>query len=247
MSFTPSTYIDFTRHLPQSGSSQPIYTTMALNEDGQGNISTMALGEEGGGYHPPGGSVTTFALGEEGGGHFPPGGSATTFALGEEGGGCFPPGGSPTTLALGEEGGGIWPPPPNTPAQQTINYIQVANEADQSGNRDGQVSESELSAQAKTYQQQKQIIGSLIQYFPQFGFIFQKLQNQIDLKSQVADRFLTHFSKFELPNGIVAPDGQVSRTEIIQTAQRDGNVQNVSDRDLNIQTFDPYDMLFSSG
>ena len=49
-------------------------------------ITTLAVGEEGGG-------VTTLAIGEEGG-------CATTLRLGEEGGPIY------TTLALGEEGGG---------------------------------------------------------------------------------------------------------------------------------------------
>ena len=50
-----------------------------------GRVTTLAVGEEGGGY-------TTFAVGEEGG--------VTTLAIGEEGGGY-------TTLAMGEEGGNI--------------------------------------------------------------------------------------------------------------------------------------------
>jgi len=62
-------------------------TTMAVGEEGGGGATTMALGEEGGG------EVTTMALGEEGGGE------VTTMALGEEGGGEV------TTMALGEEGG----------------------------------------------------------------------------------------------------------------------------------------------
>lgn len=51
-------------------------------------VTTLAVGEEGGGC------ATTLAIGEEGGG------GATTKALGEEGP-IF------TTLAVGEEGGGL--------------------------------------------------------------------------------------------------------------------------------------------
>jgi hypothetical protein len=99
----------------------------------KGRMTTMAVGEEGGGKFPPGGGgATTLAVGEEGGGKFPPGGGATTLAVGEEGSGKFPFPGKPgkpvsdvfggseggiknpkpvTTMALGEEGGGIKFPP----------------------------------------------------------------------------------------------------------------------------------------
>jgi hypothetical protein len=89
-----------------------------------GEVTTQALGEEGGGW----GQVTTYALGEEGaayppGGWPPPSGPITTQALGEEGGRPslpryrrdpppfyrpprdYPPRGRYTTQALGEEGG----------------------------------------------------------------------------------------------------------------------------------------------
>ncbi len=55
-----------------SGACGPIYTTMALGEEG-GDYTTMAVGEEGGD------TPTTMAIGEEGGDY-------TTMAIGEEGG-----------------------------------------------------------------------------------------------------------------------------------------------------------------
>jgi len=58
---------------------EPRMTTLAVGEEGGGGATTMALGEEGGGG---GGGVTTMAVGEEGGG----GGTVTTMAVGEEGG-----------------------------------------------------------------------------------------------------------------------------------------------------------------
>jgi hypothetical protein len=64
---------------------------------GSGNVTTYALGEEGG-------VITTYALGEEGGG------VVTTYALGEEGGYNPPRSRQATTLALGEEGGRRPPP-----------------------------------------------------------------------------------------------------------------------------------------
>ncbi|HEV7282046.1 MAG TPA: hypothetical protein VGN57_17725 [Pirellulaceae bacterium] len=84
---------------------EALATTFALGEEGAGDPTTMALGEEAGAGDaaPPttqavgeeGGVIdaTTFALGEEGA-------VSTTYALGEEGGGV-------TTYALGEEGGGV--------------------------------------------------------------------------------------------------------------------------------------------
>jgi len=73
-------------------------TTMAVGEEGGGDVTTMAVGEEGG-------DVTTMAVGEE------TGGDVTSMALGEEGGcevatpacgdeGCATgaPGGGPTPL-----------------------------------------------------------------------------------------------------------------------------------------------------
>jgi hypothetical protein len=100
-----------------------------------GQVTTPALGEEGGGRHagpsPGRGRVTTYALGEEsgrpgGGWSRPPqshppryttyatgeeGGRYTTYAVGEEGGryttyALGEEGGRYTTYALGEEGGG---------------------------------------------------------------------------------------------------------------------------------------------
>jgi Ca2+-binding RTX toxin-like protein len=99
---------------------EPIYTTLALGEEGgDGDVTTLAIGEEGGDFCPPvdyfeattkaigeeGGWATTFALGEEGG-------DWSTDAIGEEGGWAttrfIGENGEVTTLALGEEGGD-WP------------------------------------------------------------------------------------------------------------------------------------------
>lgn len=99
----------------------PGVTTRGVGEEGAGGegLTTLAVGEEGGAAPPT--TVTTLAIGEEGGGANPPG-TATTRAIGEEGGGLpeisMPPGqggptappGQVTTMAIGEEGGGAQPP-----------------------------------------------------------------------------------------------------------------------------------------
>ena len=76
---------DFRPDAFNNGNNTGNLTTMAVGEEG-GGATTLAVGEEGGG------EVTTMAVGEEGGGE------VTTMALGEEGGGEV------TTMALGEEG-----------------------------------------------------------------------------------------------------------------------------------------------
>lgn len=92
-----------------------------MSRPGGGQVTTQALGEEGGAppNGPGGGTVTTYALGEEGGAYprppsQPPSqpGPVTTYALGEEGGSHprpnpprQPPGGTVTTYAVGEEAG----------------------------------------------------------------------------------------------------------------------------------------------
>jgi hypothetical protein len=88
-------------------------------------VTTQAVGEEGGYRPPPSRSsppvYTTQALGEEGGNRPPP--RYTTYALGEEGSGYRPPANRPsppryTTFAMGEEGGGY--PPPREPRYTTF-------------------------------------------------------------------------------------------------------------------------------
>jgi hypothetical protein len=88
-----------------------------------GQVTTQALGEEGGyrpPYRPSPPIYTTKALGEEGGSRPPP--RYTTYALGEEGAGYPPPRNRPsppryTTYALGEEGGRY--PPSREPRYTT--------------------------------------------------------------------------------------------------------------------------------
>jgi hypothetical protein len=70
--------------------------------------TTMAMGEEDGGFPPERDMATTMAMGEEDGG-----GMATTMAMGEEDGG-----GMATTMAMGEEDGGYFADlDPNSPAR----------------------------------------------------------------------------------------------------------------------------------
>ena len=96
----------FNAHLMRAGGDvQPIHAEDPLKPIDKPDMSTMALGEEGGGP-----DMTTMALGEEGGGP-----DMTTMAVGEEGGGVQPihaedplkPIDKPdmTTMAIGEEGG----------------------------------------------------------------------------------------------------------------------------------------------
>ena len=79
------------------------------------DATTLAVGEEGGGYNPPQFDVpTSLAMGEEGGGGYNPPqlDVPTSLAMGEEGGGGYNPPqfDVPTSLAMGEEGGGYNPP-----------------------------------------------------------------------------------------------------------------------------------------
>ncbi len=82
-----------------AGGGRPDITTAAIGEEGGGGtVTTQAVGEEGGDGRP---DITTAAIGEEGGGW------ATTQAVGEEdGGGGTGRGGRVTTAAIGEEDGG---------------------------------------------------------------------------------------------------------------------------------------------
>ncbi|MDD5455873.1 MAG: hypothetical protein PHV30_02435 [Candidatus Margulisbacteria bacterium] len=78
----------------------PAVSTLSLNESGDGDVSTMAYSEEGGGF--------TDSRSESGGGiktHESP--YATTNSLNEEGGGLRTHESPITTMAYGEEGGGI--------------------------------------------------------------------------------------------------------------------------------------------
>jgi len=127
----------FTRAIGEDGNfGGDLATTQAIGEDGnfgpfgpgQGQLTTMAKGEETGG--PPGQpQLTTMAAGEEAGETPLPGGVdsvAITMAIGENGS-TFPPSGPGqgqlTTAAMGEETGGPpgqLPPPMGGPTTQAM-------------------------------------------------------------------------------------------------------------------------------
>lgn len=173
------------------------------------NLTTMALNEEGGA--PPDDMITSAALSEEGGGYTPP-----------------PSDGTVTTLALNEEGGypGEPPLPVDDASRRTSDYLRVAQEADL--DRNG-LTQPELQNQINTYQQQLQFIDSFKNYFPWVRPYLEALENRINSDLKVANRLNKHFGQVDSTG---SQDGRVTFSEIVNTAQRDGNGSDLSDQDL---------------
>ncbi len=215
-----------------AGSAGSGITTFALGEEGGNNPfppATQILAEEGGpgGGFPGGGGATTLALGEEGGGFpgggFPGGGFPGGGFPGFPGGGFpdFPGGGGATTFALGEEGG--------IATQDAINVFQAADSA--GGQGDGQLTTAELAAHQGTLQSQLDLI---TQFRTVFGGQF-NLFGLDQIEAQVQNQFnATQFMSTNFA-GIADADNMaatITQADIIQTAQNDGNVFNLTPQDV---------------
>ncbi len=184
-------------------SSEPFIFFNQAQTQKPGQISTMAVGEEGG-------AAITQALNETGLGQDQT--IATTFALGEEGGQ------SPATI-------------------QTMEAFQVLQEADKGPNMfgmarnggDGQVSLQELSQHQQTLSKRLDLVNLVKKYFPffpQLDQFAQRLQRQVEVTG-----FLTqHFAKIAEKDG---NNTAINAIDLIQTAQSDGNVRDISQVDIN--------------
>lgn len=167
-----------------------------------------------GGCYVPDQQVTTLAMGEEGG--------VTTQALNEEGGGV--------SIIWNEDGG-------NAVSKRTVDYLQVAADADRRGVSDGKLTLDELDSQISIYNRQKEVIAQVRELFgnanPYLDSYFQRLARVVEDKLKVADRMKINFDTIDKAH---TEDGIINRNDIFSVARRDGRIYDISDSDLNIIT-----------
>lgn len=139
-------------------------------------------------------------------------------------------------------GGGNYGFNVSKPEEQTTHYLDLIKRA---GGEDDKLQLDELNTEISALSDQQDLIDTVIETFgDMFGgyakSFFQAIKKQVDIKLDVANRVKDNFGTFDAGEN---PDGGIERDEVLDVARNDGNVYDISNRDLGIPVGTPTDTM----